>query len=553
MSHARHGETEIRVSVNLDGEGRGQTSPPASASSTICWTSSSRHSLIDIELQAKGDLHIDFHHTTEDSGIALGQAISQALGDRAGIQRYGDALIPMDETLTRVALDASNRPYLIWKVAFTRAKLGEMDTELFREWFHAFAQAAGLTLHVENIYGENNHHIIESCYKGLARALRAGGHHRSAQARRRALDQGRARRLAGLEIPADRVLPPSRPPSYIDLRLGNLRSAAKALRPPPLTAAIALGGRRSTEPMSAIAVREAERIVLPGVGAFADCRAGLDALPGMVEALEETVRRKGRPFLGICVGMQLMAEAGLEHGRHPGLGWIAGDVINCRHVPIASRRPGAQDSPYGLERTQPSRPHPLFAGIEDGAHAYFVHSYHLALTNPGDLLAATDYGGPIVAAVAPRQYARRAIPSGEKPGDGSAPSGQFPELAAMSDIQKQATPKTAVEKLTKLSRRDLQELCDAADDGIRAGGGFGWLKPPGAPGDGELLEGRAAGARAQPDRRPPRRGDRRLGPAHAALAQQRGPGPFRHHDDEFRGELGARPWPRPHDRARRGG
>jgi len=165
-------ETEIRVLVNLDGEGRGQIATGIGFLDHML-DQLARHSLIDIELQAKGDLHIDFHHTTEDSGIALGQAISQALGNRAGIQRYGDALIPMDETLTRVALDASNRPYLIWKVSFTRAKLGEMDTELFREWFHAFAQAAGLTLHVENIYGENNHHIIESCYKGLARALRA--------------------------------------------------------------------------------------------------------------------------------------------------------------------------------------------------------------------------------------------------------------------------------------------------------------------------------------------------------------------------------------------
>ena len=146
---------------------------PASASSTICWSSSPRHSLIDLEVEAKGDLHIDFHHTTEDTGIVIGQAVAEALGSRAGIQRYGDALIPMDETLTRVALDASNRPYLIWKVAFTKPKLGEMDTELFREWFHAFAQAAGLTLHIENLYGENNHHIVESCFKGLARALRA--------------------------------------------------------------------------------------------------------------------------------------------------------------------------------------------------------------------------------------------------------------------------------------------------------------------------------------------------------------------------------------------
>ena len=132
----------------------------------------SRHSLMDITLRAEGDTHIDFHHTTEDTGIALGQAVSKALGERKGIARYGDALIPMDETLTRVALDASNRPYLIWKVDFSRDKLGEMDTELFKEWFQAFAQHAGLTLHVENLYGTNNHHIAESCYKGLARALR---------------------------------------------------------------------------------------------------------------------------------------------------------------------------------------------------------------------------------------------------------------------------------------------------------------------------------------------------------------------------------------------
>ncbi|MEM7225119.1 MAG: imidazoleglycerol-phosphate dehydratase HisB [Pseudomonadota bacterium] len=132
----------------------------------------SRHSLIDITLRAEGDLHIDYHHTTEDTGIVLGQALAQALGDRRGITRYADALIPMDETLTRVALDVSGRPYLIWKVAFTRDKLGTMDTELFKEWFQAFAQHGGLTLHVENLYGENSHHIVESCYKGLARALR---------------------------------------------------------------------------------------------------------------------------------------------------------------------------------------------------------------------------------------------------------------------------------------------------------------------------------------------------------------------------------------------
>ena len=164
-------ETRIKATVNLDGTGRFRVATGIGFLDHML-EQLSRHSLVDLTLEAKGDLQIDYHHTTEDTGIVIGEAISKALGDRAGIKRYGDAMIPMDETLTRVALDASNRPYLIWKVAFSRAKLGEMDTELFKEWFQAFAQSAGLTLHVENIYGENNHHIVESCYKGVARALR---------------------------------------------------------------------------------------------------------------------------------------------------------------------------------------------------------------------------------------------------------------------------------------------------------------------------------------------------------------------------------------------
>lgn len=164
-------ETSIAVAVNLDGTGTYDVSTGIGFLDHML-EQLARHSLIDLRVKASGDLHIDAHHTTEDTGIALGEAVSKALGDRTGIRRYGNAVIPMDETLSRVALDASNRPYLIWKVAFTRAKLGEMDTELFKEWFQAFTQAAGLTLHVENIYGDNNHHIVESCYKGLARALR---------------------------------------------------------------------------------------------------------------------------------------------------------------------------------------------------------------------------------------------------------------------------------------------------------------------------------------------------------------------------------------------
>ena len=164
-------ETRITATVNLDGSGVYDIETGIGFLDHML-EQLSRHSLIDITLKAEGDLHIDFHHTTEDSGIALGQAFSQALGERKGITRFAEAHIPMDETLTRVALDLSNRPYLIWKVALTRDKLGEIDTELFKEWFQAFAQHGGVTLHVENLYGTNSHHIVESCYKGLAQALR---------------------------------------------------------------------------------------------------------------------------------------------------------------------------------------------------------------------------------------------------------------------------------------------------------------------------------------------------------------------------------------------
>lgn len=164
-------ETEIRASVDLDGTGAYDIKTGIGFLDHML-EQLARHSLIDIELHAKGDLHIDFHHTTEDSAIVLGQAVAKALGDKPGISRYADVHLPMDETLTRVAIDISGRPYLVWNVAFTRPKVGDMDTELFREWFQAFAQNAGITLHVETLYGENNHHIAETCFKGLARALR---------------------------------------------------------------------------------------------------------------------------------------------------------------------------------------------------------------------------------------------------------------------------------------------------------------------------------------------------------------------------------------------
>ncbi|MDE0940870.1 MAG: imidazoleglycerol-phosphate dehydratase HisB [Alphaproteobacteria bacterium] len=164
-------ETQITVAVDLDGTGSYDVQTGLGFLDHML-EQLSRHSLIDLTVRAKGDLHIDGHHTTEDTGLAIGEAIRQALGPRTGIVRYGNAVVPMDETLTRVALDLSDRPYLIWKVAFNRPKLGDMDTELFREWFQALSQAAGITLHVEVLYGQNNHHMIESCFKALARSLR---------------------------------------------------------------------------------------------------------------------------------------------------------------------------------------------------------------------------------------------------------------------------------------------------------------------------------------------------------------------------------------------
>lgn len=164
-------ETSIEVEVTLDGSGTYDISTGIGFLDHML-EQLSKHSLMDVKVKAVGDLHIDYHHTTEDTGLALGKAVADALGDRAGITRFGQALSPMDETLTRVALDLSGRPYFVWNVEFSKPKLGDMDTELFREWFAAFAQQSGMTLHIENLYGINNHHIVESCYKGLARALR---------------------------------------------------------------------------------------------------------------------------------------------------------------------------------------------------------------------------------------------------------------------------------------------------------------------------------------------------------------------------------------------
>ena len=164
-------ETDIEVEVKLDGSGASEINTGIGFLDHMI-DQISKHSSIDIKLRAKGDLHVDYHHTTEDSAIALGEAFNKALGTRKGINRFGQALSVMDETLSRIVVDCSNRPYLIWRVNIKKPTVGDMDTELFKEWFQAFAQNSGITLHVENLYGENSHHIVESCFKGLARSLK---------------------------------------------------------------------------------------------------------------------------------------------------------------------------------------------------------------------------------------------------------------------------------------------------------------------------------------------------------------------------------------------
>lgn len=164
-------ETRISLELDMDGTGKAQVATGIGFFDHML-ESFAKHGLMDLKVECKGDLHVDMHHTVEDVGICMGEATKQALGDFAGIWRFGHAYIPMDETLSRAAVDFSNRPYLIWRVNLPRPKLGDMDTELFKEWFHAYAMNSGACVHVENLYGENTHHIVESCYKALARAVR---------------------------------------------------------------------------------------------------------------------------------------------------------------------------------------------------------------------------------------------------------------------------------------------------------------------------------------------------------------------------------------------
>ena len=264
----------------------------------------------------------------------------------------------------------------------------------------------------------------------------------------------------------------------IDYGSGNLRSAAKAVE---RAAAVDVAVEVSGDPAS---IRTADRIILPGVGAFADCRSGLDAVEGLIDALEARVRRDGVPMLGICVGMQLMAERGLEYAATQGLGWITGEV-----VPLDTHLRVPHMGWNELEFTPAV--HPLLAGIEPGAHAYFVHSYRFATRDPADLVATVDYGGPRRGGRRTGQLGRHPVPSREEPGHRATADRQLPRVEPMT-----RTPILSVERLTQYHGNDLDDLCEATAEAINAGGGFGWIKTPRRP----VLESYWSGVLLVPER-----------------------------------------------------
>ena len=375
-------ETSIEVGLDLDGSGVADVTTGIGFFDHML-DQLARHSLIDIKIRAEGDRHIDDHHTVEDVGIALGHALAKALGEKRGLTRYADCLLPMDETLTRVALDVSGRPFLVFRTEFPTEKIGAFDTELVREFFQAFAGNAGLTLHIETLYGSNSHHIAESCFQGGCSRASRRDCDRFASSRARAVDQGSALGRHAMSV------------AIVDYGSGNLHSARKAFERAAREAGLSREVKVTAKPEDVLA---ADHVVLPGVGAFADCRRGLDGVSGMVEALDEAVRQRGRPFLGICVGAQLMATRGLEHETVAGLDWIAGDV-----AAIKPSDPGLKIPHMGWNTLDVRRSHALLEGVstgETGLHAYFVHSYQLYADDSGDLVATAEYGGPVTAMIA---------------------------------------------------------------------------------------------------------------------------------------------------------
>ena len=290
-------ETSIEVGLDLDGSGASDISTGVGFFDHML-DQLARHSLIDMTIHAKGDLHIDDHHTVEDVGIALGQAFAKALGDKQGLTRYADCLLPMDETLTRVAVDVSGRPFLVFRTEFPTERIGTFDAQLVREFFQAFAGNAGLTLHIDTLYGLNSHHIAESCFKGVARALKAAV----------AIDPRQAERVPSTKGASgachDR--------RHHRLRLRQPAFGAKGVRARRARGQ-ASGRRMQVTSRPEDVHRRGTTWCCRASAPSPTAGAGSIRWPAWSRRLEEAVRRRGKPFFGICVGAQLLATRGLEH------------------------------------------------------------------------------------------------------------------------------------------------------------------------------------------------------------------------------------------------
>ena len=351
-------ETKIRLSLNVDGEGKRQISTGIGFFDHML-DLFARHGLFDISLEAKGDLHVDAHHTMEDVGIALGEAFTAAVGDKAGICRYSTQFVPMDEALVFVSADFSGRAYLKYDVVCPDTTVGTIPVQLFEEFFRAFAVNAKITLHIVTLYGDNTHHMIEAVFKAAGRALRFALE-KDARSNRYPVHQGSAVMIA-----------------IADYGMGNLRSVQKAFEYLGFEAAVTDDRR---------VIRDASHVVLPGVGAFADAVAHLNR-SGLGDAVAAGAR-SGKPFLGICLGMQLMFERSFENGEYEGFGLVPGEVVPFRVDGLKVPHMGWNDLVV--------RDNPM---IDGAPFVYFVHSYHATGVPEKYVIAEADYGYRFTAAV----------------------------------------------------------------------------------------------------------------------------------------------------------
>ena len=357
-------ETQIDLTLDLDGTGRYEVDTGCGFLNHMLELFA-RHGRFDLVLTCHGDVQVDYHHTTEDVGIALGQAFARALGDMRGIQRYGSFYLPMDEALILCAVDLSGRCTLNWDVRCNTEKVGDFDVECVKEFWLGFARSVPATIHFVQFAGENTHHILEPASRAQAMHWRGREDRRSPQGRNSFHE-----RTAGMI-------------AIIDYGVGNLFSLKSSLKQLGLEAVVTA---------DADTIRKADRLILPGVGAFADAMAKLEAT-GLVPVMKEEAERK--PLLGICLGMQLLFEKSYEYGEHEGLGFVKGEV--CPLEPDLADK-SLKVPQIGWNALHIVKDDPLFKYIREGEYVYYVHSYY-GKNCTESTLAVSDYSIPVTGAV----------------------------------------------------------------------------------------------------------------------------------------------------------